>query len=575
MSSSRDQRRALYEKLVGQTVADRYEIVSLMGFGGMGAVYEAIQRNMNRRIALKYIPSHNPVTAARFEREALTVSQLRHPNTVTVFDYGQTDDGFLYLTMEMLAGRTLTEAIKTEAPFSPKRAVHIASQICRSLAEAHKNGIVHRDVKPDNIFLIEVDGDPDVVKVLDFGIAKAVGGEDDVQLTGDGRIVGTPRYMSPEQILSQSVDHRSDIYSLGCIIFEMLCGEPPFQGPTTTALMISHAQDPPPPFAERLSEQALDMIPLALEHVVRRTMSKDPGARPQTTEELREELESALSKHHAALAAGIASPTSTGNHFAPSAPGGAAGGFGGTGNFTGNGQFNGTGNFTGNGQFNGTGNFTGAGQALAPGAAAAQAPAKGGTNKGLVAAVVLALIIVLLLGVMVLRGQEQSAPETTPEVAGASAEAAPEMPEEPAEPAIDEPTVVAVNDTIILRLTTEPPGATIMEGDDELGTTPYNLSVAPGGDPLTYRLRLDGYEPLDVRIPIDPERGLRQELSYELTAEERRPTRRAPRQERRPRPPEEVSQTEEPPAEEETPAEPRRPSIELLDDGPRPKVNRL
>ncbi|RDV38814.1 PEGA domain-containing protein [Bradymonadaceae bacterium TMQ3] len=556
MSSSRDQRRALYEKLVGQTVADRYEIVSLMGFGGMGAVYEAIQRNMNRRIALKYIPSHNPVTAARFEREALTVSQLRHPNTVTVFDYGQTDDGFLYLTMEMLAGRTLTEAIKTEAPFSPKRAVHIASQICRSLAEAHKNGIVHRDVKPDNIFLIEVDGDPDVVKVLDFGIAKAVGGEDDVQLTGDGRIVGTPRYMSPEQILSQSVDHRSDIYSLGCIIFEMLCGEPPFQGPTTTALMISHAQDPPPPFAERLSEQALDMIPLALEHVVRRTMSKDPGARPQTTEELREELESALSKHHAALAAGIASPTSTGNHFAPSMPGAAVGGFGGTGNFTGNGQ------------------FTGTGQAMPPGASAARAPSKSGANKGLIAAVVLALILVLLLGVMVLRGQEQNAPQPSPELIAIPAEHVVPIAEEPAEPEVTEPTVVAVNDTIILRLTTEPPGATILEGEHTLGTTPYNLSLAPGSAPLAYRLRLDGYEPLDVRIPIDPERGLRQELSYELTAEEQRPTRRAPRPERRPRPSEEVSQTEEP-AEEEASPEPRRPSIELLDDGPRPKVNRL
>ncbi|TXD38474.1 protein kinase [Lujinxingia vulgaris] len=567
MSSSRDQRRALYEKLVGQTVADRYEIVSLMGFGGMGAVYEAIQRNMNRRIALKYIPSHNPVTAARFEREALTVSQLRHPNTVTVFDYGQTDDGFLYLTMEMLAGRTLTEAIKTEAPFSPKRAVHIASQICRSLAEAHKNGIVHRDVKPDNIFLIEVDGDPDVVKVLDFGIAKAVGGEDDVQLTGDGRIVGTPRYMSPEQILSQSVDHRSDIYSLGCIIFEMLCGEPPFQGPTTTALMISHAQDPPPPFAERLSEQALDMIPLALEHVVRRTMSKDPGARPQTTEELREELESALSKHHAALAAGIASPTSTGNHFAPSVPGGAAGGFGNTGNFTNNGQFTGTGNFTNNGH------FTGTGQAMAPGAQ--PDPQKSGPNKGLIAAVVLALIIVLLLGVMVMRGQQTGESQTPDALVAAPAEPAPSPVEEPVEPDVKEPTVVAVNDTIILRLTTEPPGATILEGEDELGTTPYNLSVAPGGDPLAYRLHLEGYEPLDVRIPIDPERGLRQELSYELTAEERRPARRAPRTERRTQPREEVSQTEEAPAEEEAPTEPRRPSIELLDDGPRPKVNRL
>lgn len=551
MSSSRDQRRALYEKLVGQTVADRYEIVSLMGFGGMGAVYEAIQRNMNRHIALKYIPSHNPVTAARFEREALTVSQLRHPNTVTVFDYGQTDDGFLYLTMEMLAGNTLTEAIKTEAPMSPKRAVHIASQICRSLAEAHRNGIVHRDVKPDNIFLIEVDGDPDVVKVLDFGIAKAVGGEDDVQLTGDGRIVGTPRYMSPEQILSQSVDHRSDIYSLGCIIFEMLCGEPPFQGPTTTALMISHAQDPPPPFAERLSEQALDMIPLALEHVVRRTMSKDPGARPQTTEELREELESALSKHQDMLAAGLASPTSTGNHFAPSAP------------------LTGTGNF----HPGGTGAFTGTAHTMAP---AAQAPVaqKSGANKGLIAAVLLALILVALLGVLAIRGQGATTPQE-PEVAVAAPVEAPADPIPTQEDS--SPTVVSVNDSIVVRLTTEPPGATILEGNYALGKTPYNLSVAPGSEALAYRLRLEGYEPLDVRIPIDPERGQRQELSYELTAEETRPTRptRSPRPKTRPEPVPEATASEEASAEESAPTEPRRPSIELLDDGPRPKVNRL
>ncbi|MFU8805517.1 MAG: serine/threonine-protein kinase [Bradymonadaceae bacterium] len=294
MSSSREQRRQLYERLVGQSIAGRYDVVSLMGFGGMGAVYEVIQRNMNRRIALKFIPSHNPITAARFEREALTVSQLRHPNTVTVFDYGQTEDGFLYLTMEMLAGKTLSDLIKEESPMPPTRAIHIAAQVCRSLSEAHRMGIVHRDIKPDNIFLIEVDGDPDVVKVLDFGIAKVISGEDDVQLTGDGRIIGTPRYMSPEQILSQEVDHRSDIYSLGCIIFEMLCAAPPFQASSTTALMISHAQDPPPPFAERLSEDALSHIPLSVEHVVRRALAKSPDDRQQTTDLLREELEAAL-----------------------------------------------------------------------------------------------------------------------------------------------------------------------------------------------------------------------------------------------------------------------------------------
>ena len=221
MSSSRDHRKQLYERLVGQTVAnDRFVVTNLLGFGGMGAVYEAIQKNMNRKVALKWIPTHDPTIVARFKREAHTISQLQHPNTITVFDFGQSEDGFLFLSMELLEGKTLTEEIKA-GPMSPKRAAHIASQMCRSLAEAHKAGIVHRDVKPDNIILIRVDDDPDVVKVLDFGIAKAVMGEDDVQLTGDGRIIGTPRYMSPEQILAEPLDHRSDIYSLGCILFEM------------------------------------------------------------------------------------------------------------------------------------------------------------------------------------------------------------------------------------------------------------------------------------------------------------------------------------------------------------------
>ena len=294
MSSSRDTRRQAYERLVGQPVAQgRFVITKLLGFGGMGAVYEAIQRNMNRKVALKLIPTHDPTIVARFEREANTISKLRHPNTITVFDFGQSEDGFLFLSMELLEGRTLTDEI-AEGPLDAARAVHIATQICRSLSEAHRAGIVHRDVKPDNIILIRVDDDPDVVKVLDFGIAKAVMGEDDVQLTGDGRIIGTPRYMSPEQILAEPLDHRSDIYSLGCILFEMLCGAPPFQQASTTALMISHTQDPPPAFAQRLDPGALGTMPGGLERVVRKALSKSPRDRHESCDALREDLDAAL-----------------------------------------------------------------------------------------------------------------------------------------------------------------------------------------------------------------------------------------------------------------------------------------
>lgn len=295
MSSTRDQRRNLYEKMVGSAIAgNRFVITNLLGFGGMGAVYEAIQTAMNRSVALKLIPTHDETTVRRFEREALTISQLHHPNTVTVFDYGQAENGFLFLAMELLDGKTLSDVIKETGPLSPKRAVHIATQICKSLNEAHRAGIVHRDIKPDNIILIRVDSDSDFVKVLDFGIAKAVMGEDDVNLTGDGRIIGTPRYMSPEQILGEPVDHRSDVYSLGCILFEMLCGAPPFQQSTTTALMLAHAQETPPSFSQRLAAASLERIPHYLENVVRKALEKTAIGRQQSVEELRLELEEAM-----------------------------------------------------------------------------------------------------------------------------------------------------------------------------------------------------------------------------------------------------------------------------------------
>lgn len=290
LTTDTSERRERYIGLVGHSLANgKFRITRLLGYGGMGAVYEALQVAMNRRVALKLIPTHDAKTVARFKREAMTISQLRHPNTVTVFDYGETPEGYLYLAMELLDGRTLGDVIRTDAPLPPRRALYIAAQICRSLNEAHMAGIVHRDIKPDNIMLIRVDQDTDFVKVLDFGIAKAVQ-EDEINLTGDGRIVGTPRYMSPEQISGFDVDGRTDLYSLGCIVFEMLCGTPPFKQATTTALLIAHTQHMPPSFAERLG-QAASVIPPLMESLVRKTLEKDPRHRPHSADYLRGEFE--------------------------------------------------------------------------------------------------------------------------------------------------------------------------------------------------------------------------------------------------------------------------------------------
>ena len=483
MSSSQESRRQLYEKLVGQTVADRYDIVSLMGYGGMGAVYEAIQRNMDRRIALKYIPAHDPVMAARFEREALTVSKLRHPNTVTVFDYGQTDDGFLFLSMELLSGKTLTEVIEHEAPLEPQRAVHIASQICRSLAEAHEMGIVHRDIKPDNVILIEVDGDPDVVKVLDFGIAKAVGQEDEEGLTGTGRIVGTPRYMSPDQILSEEIDHRSDIYSVGCIIFELLTGAPPFDAPSTTALMLSHTQDPPPPFANRLTETQLDDIPLGLEQVVRRSMAKDVDQRPQSTEDLRLELEEALAAHQAGR---------------PPEPRDVP-------------TFN------------------------APEESSETTDAKDSptVNPLLIGGIaVTALILIGLATALVFSDDDPD--EVADPLAAETPEDEPEdavPPSQRDDDGNDEmPPTIEIGETFQLRIESEPDGAEIIGDDDQIiGETPMNFATDRAGT-LEYRLTKDDYKDKEINLDVGDATD-DQVFAFELEAEPR-PTRA-----RRPSPP--------------------------------------
>jgi len=236
---------------IRRTIADgRYELVELIGEGGMGAVYLARQVAMDRMVALKLILAEavkSPDAAARFEREMKLSAKIEHPNTIRVYDFGETD-GQLFLAMELLRGQTLKQVLES-GPLDLGRIVRIGVQVARALQAAHSEGVVHRDLKPDNVMLLEQYGEHDVVKVLDFGIAKSLD-EPEASVTATGAVIGTPAYMSAEQAMGQAVDRRSDLYSLGIILYEMASGRLPFTAPGFTALLVAHATETPQPLTQ-------------------------------------------------------------------------------------------------------------------------------------------------------------------------------------------------------------------------------------------------------------------------------------------------------------------------------------
>jgi serine/threonine-protein kinase len=275
------------DSLLGRRVADRYLVRDIIGRGAMGEVYEAEQLSTGRRCALKVLRPEllaNLHVLARFEREAQLASRLTHPHTVVVYDSGRDGDR-LFIAMELLPGRHLEAEIRG-GPLPPARAVHMALQICASLAEAHRAGIVHRDLKPNNILLIDRAGDPDYVKVCDFGIARQYeGGAAQTGLTTDGLVYGTPNYMSPEQLRGQPLDGRSDIYALGVILYEMLTGLPPFRADSVIELANKHLVEDPPPF-RRWGEATADAVGDRLELVVRRALAKTVEERWPSMDEM-------------------------------------------------------------------------------------------------------------------------------------------------------------------------------------------------------------------------------------------------------------------------------------------------
>jgi serine/threonine protein kinase len=280
------------ESLIGMTLDGRYRILRVIGEGGMGVVYAAEHVLIEKQVAIKVLRetfTSRPDVVERFRQEAKSASKIGHPNIVDVSDFGETPSGQSYIVMEMLTGEDLADMLARERMLSPSRAVRIVYQVARALHATHKKNIVHRDLKPENIYLIERDGAVDIVKVVDFGVAKMSDLETPVgrRLTRTGMIFGTPEYMSPEQALGKAFDHRVDIYALGAIFFELITGRVPFEGENFMEILAKHGSSRVPTLLEanpqtQVSEQ--------LERVVMRALCKDPAQRYQSMGELASEL---------------------------------------------------------------------------------------------------------------------------------------------------------------------------------------------------------------------------------------------------------------------------------------------
>ncbi|MFK7985160.1 MAG: protein kinase [Sandaracinaceae bacterium] len=265
---------------IGQTLLDQFKIEEKIGAGGMGSVYRARQRTLDRDVAIKILHpelANNHDAVRRFKREARVCTALDHPNVVRVFLFGQLKDGSLYIVMEHLKGRSLLDVIRSEGALPVHRALHVATQICDGVGEAHAQGVVHRDLKPENVVLVEKARDPDFVKVLDFGIARVLWGDDQTHATTQsGLVFGTARYISPEGAAGESTDVRSDVYSLGVISYQLLCGETPFDAPSPVAMLMKHIHTDPP---HLLGHSRARHVPDAVADVVMRALSKNPEGR--------------------------------------------------------------------------------------------------------------------------------------------------------------------------------------------------------------------------------------------------------------------------------------------------------
>jgi len=281
--------KAQPDALLGRVFDGRFEVRTSLGQGGMGTVYRGWQITVDREIAIKVIHpklASDRTAVKRFLREARLSSRLSQPNIVNVYDFGQTEDGILYIAMELLRGHTLGRELETMRPLTVKRVIAIGQQLCDALDSAHNQDIVHRDLKPNNIVILDDPPGRDLIKVLDFGLAKSLVTDTSSLVTNTNAILGTPLYMPPEQIEGKPSDQRADLYSFGCILYQMLSGRPPFTGDTVNLVLAAHVGDEPAPLPPS--------VPPVLANLVARLMEKDPAKRLASAREARDVLQSVL-----------------------------------------------------------------------------------------------------------------------------------------------------------------------------------------------------------------------------------------------------------------------------------------
>jgi eukaryotic-like serine/threonine-protein kinase len=276
--------RPTEERFVGAVLHGKYRLDSYLSSGGMGVVFRATHVMLAKPVAVKLINA-DLVTSAdmvrRFQREARAATSLNHPSIVSVYDLGQTDDGTLYIVMELVDGHSLKDEIRQHGRIDPPRIAYLLRQVASALAVAHRHHIIHRDLKPQNVMLTRDGNGHEIAKLLDFGIAKTFD-DAQTQLTAAGFVLGTPHYMSPEQAMGKEVDARSDIYSLGVVMYEMLIGEVPFTAPSTSGILVKHMTEMPAPPSRRRPDI---LVPAHLETIALRCLEKEPDRRYQTADE--------------------------------------------------------------------------------------------------------------------------------------------------------------------------------------------------------------------------------------------------------------------------------------------------
>jgi serine/threonine protein kinase len=501
------------DPLLGRVVNDRYRIVEQIGHGGMGRVYKAQQSPLDRIVALKVLGAghdRDPNFYKRFFLEASVTAKLTHPNTITLYDYGRTDDGIFFIAMEYLNGRTLSAAMQQDGPLAQERVIHVAQQICRSLREAHALGIIHRDLKPANVMLLRQHDDHDFVKVLDFGLVKFFSGESaqDVDITNAGTFMGSPHYIAPEQARNQSPDQRCDIYSLGILLYHMLTGRVPFTAQAPVDIILKHLHEAPVP--PRDARPDLNIEP-ALQDIVLRCMAKAREDRFQSMDDLLAELKRVrtrvtgisgpqsmppLSMNDTSpgmppLSAALAAqtPASALTMRTPSQPMPSL-------------------NTPGAGlphSFRPPPPPADALEELPP--EAVIVPDGPGRKPFPKLAVALSLLVVAGIGAaaLYLRSREPQITYTQLPATPAPAAAAP-LPQPAAEPAPAPPAYqTAIAGTTLVSLSSTPIGAEVHDADDRmLGLTPFELRV-PSGKPLQLTLRHEGFKPAAVKKKVDGE----------------------------------------------------------------------